>query len=88
MLGYAFDVSSAGSGWFMSPNKRSLQKLVSVPHRVQVLNWWKDPDNVCVGVPCIQLSPAITIMKAATLVGWGAHLGIRTIQGEWSAQEA
>lgn len=39
-------------------NKNRLDKPLLMPSRVKLsLDWWKDPENICIGVPFTQPSP-------------------------------
>lgn len=65
-----------------APNRDKLHKVLLMPSAIKIsLEWWKDPQNVCTGLPFIQPPPTLILTTAASLVGWWAHVDDHTVQG-------
>ena len=64
------------------------KRLIQVPERLKPrLEWWQNPSNVLSGVSFLPFSPSLHLHADASLVGWGATLGVMTAAGLWSDGE-
>lgn len=71
-----------------TPNRCSLNKLLSIPHHVLVsLRRWRNPGKVCSGDPFTH-PHHVTIVSNVSLLGWGVHFQERTVQGRQTTQES
>jgi len=52
------------------------------------LRWWTIRLNLLEGVPLHPLTPSLVVYTDASLEGWGAHCGMDTAQGKWTAEES
>nr|XP_025040076.1 uncharacterized protein LOC112545658 [Pelodiscus sinensis] len=70
------------------PMEHSIRKTVVLPvHVKDSLLRWTNHNNMLSGVPFHAPQPSQEITTDASLIGWGAHMGTKTVQGRWSTTE-
>lgn len=77
-----YQVPSGFSPKSMEPFTRKHAR--SVPNQMMnSLRWWTIPENVCKGLSICLPDPQV-LTANASLTGWRAHQGNRTVQGTWN----
>ena len=51
------------------------------------LSWWAKPENTEVGCPFVEAPHSVTLQTDASTSGWGAYVGTRVLQGDWSNEQ-
>lgn len=64
--------------------KQATPRHVLPPALIRTLDWWMDCGNVCAGIPFVHLSPTVTVVINASLIGWGSHMEGTQFQRAWS----
>ena len=70
------------------PTTRDLRTPVPLgQHVLPHLQWWLRDTNLLVGSPFGGWNPTLTVTTDASLSGWGAFCGSRTLSGVWTEEE-
>ena len=61
------------------------QKLVPLTEMARLsLNWWVSKANLRRGSPTHPPKPQYQVFTDASILGWGAHMDMKTISGKWT----
>lgn len=68
--------------------ERNVHRAIPVPSSLKKdLRWWNSRERLSAGVSLLD-APQVILTMDACLVGWGAHLEGKLLQGHWSTQES
>lgn len=96
MAAYTYVVSHARltcqplQRWLRSVHNAARSPLYApLPEPVlRSLDWWRQEETVCAGIPFVKQSPSVQLFMDASDVGWGSHAGTLRTQGMWSPGES
>lgn len=68
----------------LKPHRHLPFRWIKVSFHVRkALSWWQDPNHVFRGMPFQLPIPSLTLTTDASLLGWGAHMGLLRTQDLW-----
>ena len=64
-----------------------LQPIPITPEVRSALEWWSHQPNLTSGVPLHQPPPQLQLFTDASTEGWGAHLDLQQVAGQWTPEQ-